>query len=119
MPKAIETVSDAEDEVLAYMGFPKGRWTQLCAANLLERLNREIKRRMKAVPTFPNRDSRVKLAGHVLNKPARRVDGGREALCRWHAWQCSKRGKAGPSCLRLSQENENPNPLGRRGPAPS
>ncbi|MDR2520258.1 MAG: transposase [Eubacteriaceae bacterium] len=65
-PKAMETVSDAEDKVLACMGFPKGHWAQLRTANVQERLNREIKRRMEAVPIFPNRDSRIRLAGHAL-----------------------------------------------------
>jgi transposase-like protein len=33
---------------------------------VLERLNREIRRPMEAVPIFPDRDSRVRLAGHAL-----------------------------------------------------
>jgi transposase-like protein len=65
-PKAMKTVSDAEDEVLAYMGFQKEHWTQLCTANVQEKLNREIKRRMEAVPIFPNWDSFIRLAGHAL-----------------------------------------------------
>jgi transposase-like protein len=65
-PKAMETVAEAEEVVLAYMGFPKEHWTQLCTTNVQERLNREIKRRMEAVPIFPDRDSCIRLAGHVL-----------------------------------------------------
>jgi transposase-like protein len=62
LPKAMETAAEAEEEVLAYMDFPRGHWTQLCTANVHERLNREIKRRMEAVPIFPDRGSRTRLA---------------------------------------------------------
>jgi transposase-like protein len=65
-PKAMDTVAEAEEEALAYMDFPKGHWTQLCTANVQGRLNRGIKRRMEAVPIFPDRDSCVRLAGHAL-----------------------------------------------------
>jgi transposase-like protein len=58
--------AEAENEALAYMGFPKGRWTQLCTANVQESLSRGIKRRMEAVPIFPDRDSRIRFAGHAL-----------------------------------------------------
>jgi transposase-like protein len=62
-PKAMETVSGAEDEVLACMGFPKRHLTQLCTANVQERPN---KRRMEAVSIYLDRDSSISLAGHVL-----------------------------------------------------
>jgi hypothetical protein len=97
-PKAMETVAEAEEEALAYMGFPKGHWTQLRTANVQERLNRGLKRRMEAVPIFPDRGSRIRLAGHVLIRPARRVDGGREALCAaGRHGKALREGKRGPS----------------------
>jgi transposase-like protein len=65
-PKAMAVVLEAEDEVLAYMEFPKEHWTQICSSNVLERLNREIKRRMEVVSVFPGRDAVERLIGHVL-----------------------------------------------------
>ncbi|BCJ86733.1 hypothetical protein skT53_17180 [Effusibacillus dendaii] len=45
-PKAMEILQRAEEDVLAYIAFPKEHWRQICSTNPLERLNREIRRRM-------------------------------------------------------------------------
>jgi transposase-like protein len=42
-------VREAEDDVFAYMAFPKDHWSQLHSTNPLERLNKEIKRRTNVV----------------------------------------------------------------------
>ncbi|MDR2520057.1 MAG: transposase [Eubacteriaceae bacterium] len=54
--------TEAEEEVLVYIDFPRGHWTQLCTTKVQERLNR----RMEAVSIFPDRDSCLRLVGHVL-----------------------------------------------------
>ena len=54
------------DEVLTYMEFPAQHWTKLHSTNLVERLNRELKRRTRVVSIFPNRASLVRLAGALL-----------------------------------------------------
>ena len=38
-PKAAEVLRAAEEDVLAYMGFPSEHWTRLYSTNPLERLN--------------------------------------------------------------------------------
>ena len=59
-------MEEAEDDVLAYMTFPKAHRTKLHSTNTLERLNREVKRRADVVGIFPNEASIVRLIGAVL-----------------------------------------------------
>ena len=45
----------ADNEVLAYMAFPKSHWSQIHSTNPIERLNREIKRRTNVARSSPTR----------------------------------------------------------------
>jgi transposase-like protein len=65
-PKAAQLLSDAEEEVLAFMVFPKLHWTRIYSTNPLERLNKEIKRRTKVVEIFPDVPSVIRLVGTLL-----------------------------------------------------
>ena len=57
LTKAAETVANGVKETLTYMDFPAEHWTRIRTNNVLERINREIKRRTKVVGTFPDGES--------------------------------------------------------------
>jgi transposase-like protein len=58
---AAKKVEDSIDETLTFMDFPSQHWTRIRTNNTLERLNREIKRRTKAIGAFPDGNSALML----------------------------------------------------------
>jgi len=65
-PKAAQILLGGEQDVLAYMAFPREHWTRIYSTNILERLNKEIKRRIKVVEIFPDVPSVIRLVGALL-----------------------------------------------------
>ncbi len=49
-----------------YQSFPMGHWRRIKTTNILERINKEIKRRSRVVGAFPNEGSLIRLAGAIL-----------------------------------------------------
>ena len=58
---AAKKVQEGIEETLTYMDFPTQHWTRIRTNNTIERLNREIKRRTKAIGAFPDGQSALML----------------------------------------------------------
>ena len=56
-PKAIEVLKDGLEDSLAYLASSKLNSRKVSSLNMLERLNREIRRGMRIVGIFPHPDS--------------------------------------------------------------
>ena len=65
-PRAAQMLTEAEDDILAYMAFPQEHWTRIYSTNPLERLNKEIKRRIDVVGVFPDEKAVERLTGAIL-----------------------------------------------------
>ena len=66
LPKLATLLEDAEEDVLAYMTFPKEHRAKIHSTNPIERLNGEIKRRTEVVGIFPNEAAITHLIGAIL-----------------------------------------------------
>ena len=61
MKEAAKKVEDGIEETLTYCDFPSEHWTRIRTNNVIERLNREIRRRTRVVGTFPDGNSALML----------------------------------------------------------
>jgi transposase-like protein len=66
LPKVAAMLEAAEEDLLAFYGFPAEHWTKLRSTNPLERVNREIGRRTDVVGILPNDRSLIRLAASVV-----------------------------------------------------
>ena len=57
LSRAAKIVENGVDETLAYMYFPSQHWLRIRTNNTIERVNREIKRRTRAIGAFPDGQS--------------------------------------------------------------
>ena len=54
LKEAAKKVEDGIEETLTYCDFPSEHWTRIRTNNVIERMNREIRRRTRVVGTFPD-----------------------------------------------------------------
>ena len=61
LKEAAKKVEDGIEETLTYCDFPSEHWTHIRTNNVIERLNREIRRRTRVVGAFPDSNSALML----------------------------------------------------------
>ena len=61
LKEAAKKVEDGFEETLTYCDFPSEHWTKIRTNNVIERLNREIRRRTRVVGCFPDGNSALML----------------------------------------------------------
>lgn len=61
LKEAASKIENSIDETLTYTAFPFEHWTRIRTNNVIERLNREIRRRTRVVGTFPDGNSALML----------------------------------------------------------
>ena len=62
LKEAAKKVADGIEETITYCDFPSEHWTRIRTNNVIERLNREIRRRTRVVDSFPDGNSGLCLA---------------------------------------------------------
>lgn len=65
-PKAIETLESGLEDSLQYFQFNQIDSRRISSTNMIERLNREIRRRTNVVGVFPSMDSYIRLVTSYL-----------------------------------------------------
>ena len=82
--KTIDTIAkkveDGIEETLTYMDFPTQHWTRIRTNNAIERFNREMKRRTKAIGAFPDGQSALMLVCARLRHVAATIWGARRYM---------------------------------------
>ena len=61
LKEAAKKIEDSLEETLTYFDFPAEHWSRIRTNNVIERLNREIRRRTRVVGTFPDGNSALML----------------------------------------------------------
>ena len=60
-PQAVETLENGLEDSLTYYAFPKVDPRKISSSNMLERLNREFRRRSEVVTVFPSIEGYLRL----------------------------------------------------------
>ncbi|MDH7511234.1 MAG: IS256 family transposase [Methanolinea sp.] len=64
--RAAATIERFQYDVMNYRSFPIDHWKRIRTTNLLERVNKELKRRYRSIGAFPNDSSLLRIAGSIL-----------------------------------------------------
>ncbi len=84
LKEAAKKIEDSILETLTYMDFPYAHWSKLRSNNVIERLNREIRRRTRVVGTFPDGKSALMLVCARLRHVAGKAWGTRRYMSMTH-----------------------------------
>jgi len=66
LSRAADTIYRFEHGLMNYRAFPPEHWKKIRTTNLLERVNKELKRRSRKIGAFPNDASLLRLTGSIL-----------------------------------------------------
>ena len=80
------------DEMLTYMDYPAQHWNKIKATNLIERVNRELKRRTRVIGAFPDGQSALMLVCARLRYIAGTDWGAKRYLNMQHLFELEKEG---------------------------
>jgi transposase-like protein len=64
--RAMQILLDGIDDALTYLDFPSEHAAKISSTNPIERINREIRRRTRAIGVFPSINSAMRIIGMVL-----------------------------------------------------
>lgn len=79
-PKLSEWMEEAIPEGLTVFSLPSAHWKKMRTSNMLERLNKEIKRRTIVATLFPNEASLLRLVSAVLMETSEEWESGKVYL---------------------------------------
>ena len=66
LKRAVSTCERYIHDLYNYQSFPEKHWKRIKTTNILERVNKELKRRSRVVGAFPNERSLIRLAVAIL-----------------------------------------------------
>jgi putative transposase len=90
LKEAAKKIEDGILETLTYMEFPYSHWAKLRSNNVIERLNREIRRRTRVVGTFPDGNSALMLVYARLRHVASKAWGMKRYMSMTHLTELQK-----------------------------
>ena len=87
---AAKKIETGIDETLTYMDYPAQHWNKIRTTNLIERVNREIKRRTRVIGAFPDGQSALMLVCARLRYIAGTDWGAKRYLNMQHLFEMEK-----------------------------
>ena len=87
---AAKKIETGIDETLTYMDYPAQHWNKIRTTNLIERVNREIKRRTRVIGAFPDGQSALMLVCTRLRYIAGTNWGAKRYLNMQHLFEMEK-----------------------------
>jgi len=66
LKRAVSTCERYIHELYNYQSFPKKHWRRIKTTNMLERVNKELKRRSRVIGAFPSEKSLIRLVVSIL-----------------------------------------------------
>ena len=87
---AAKKIETGIDETLTYMNHPAQHWNKIRTTNLIERVNREIKRRTRVIGAFPDGQSALMLVCTRLRYIAGTDWGAKRYLNMQHLFELEK-----------------------------